>query len=484
MKVMLVNPPWYRLQGADFPEIPLGICSIASFIKSKGCEVKVYNADFGRGISFSYSDLYDNFNNYISILNNLEHPLWKEVIDKIVQFEPEVVGISLKTGSYRSGCNIAQLIKRFNKNIVVLAGGVHPTLLPKDVASLGYFDYVVKGEGEETTWELLEVIKKGQTPNQIKGVTFRYQDQIIDNSNRDFIKDLDSLPFVEREDIVDRELYPADALSLLMTARGCPHSCTFCASERIWLRKVRFRSAKNVVDEIKLVKDRFNSKHFKIRDDLFTMQKKRVIEIFDRLEKDRIDITWQCEVRADSIDEDIVKRMRKAGCVGVNIGIESGSERILAEIKKGETTFQMSRAIKLLKRYGINVGAFVMIGFLNETKEDIKQTLDFVRRVEPDHVISSILTPYPGTEVYNQALKDGLITLDNQWESFFHQSPKMGLARNKEEFASLAKDVLEYISNYNNNNFRKFKRKFFQTIQNPKAIALSLRSLKRKLLKI
>ncbi|MFC1668266.1 B12-binding domain-containing radical SAM protein [Chlamydiota bacterium] len=481
-KVMLVNPPWYILQGASFNEIPLGLCYLASFIKTKGHEVKVFNADFGEKKIRSYKKLYDGFSEYKSILNNLNNQVWKNVLEKILDFKPDVLGISLKTGSYKSGCNIAQLVKEYDSKIVTIAGGIHPTLQKKEVAYSGFFDYVVKGEGEETCSELLTALSEGKALDEIKGLVFlNNNNNLIETPDREFIACLDDLPFPEREEIIERDKYSSDAVSVVMTTRGCPYNCTYCASERIWRRKVRFRSPENVLKEIRQVKKKYNSKHFQIRDDLFTLKKERVLEICSRINKDKLNITWQCEVRADSLDEDIVKAMRNAGCIGASVGVESGSDEILTKIQKGETTKDLEKGIVLLKKYGINVGAFIMIGFPYEKETQLYETMNFIKRLEPDHVIASIVTPYPGTKMYEDAIDDGLIENEDLWEDFFHQSPKMGLTKDREGFNLIAQEILQEVERYNKAFGRRLKKKMRQFIRNPKAISKPVKSFVKRI---
>ncbi len=444
-KILLINPPWYILQGSSLSEIPIGLSYLASFLKGKGHQAEVYNADFSSPKYVGYKSLYENYSSYLSCLNNLDGEIWQGIIKEVREHKPDIVGITLKTGSYKSACNIAFLIKRNFPEIITVAGGPHATILPHETAQEGCFDYVVKGEGEITFSELVDRVEKDESLKGVKGLTYSENGKIIDNPVRPFIEELNSLPSLERDSHLHRKQYPPDAISLIMTGRGCPYACTFCASERIWKRKVRFRSPSNIVDEMIDVYKKYGSRHFKFRDDTFTLNKQRALEICDRLISQKLPVTWQCETRADCLDEELVRRMSKAGCIGVSIGIESGSERILKYIEKGETKENIEEGIKLLHKSGINVSAFMMIGFPTETEKEMAETMTFVKKLSPNHIILSILTPYPGTKIYDDSLRLGLLKDGSSWERWFHQSPEMGIAENKERFGELARGYLREV---------------------------------------
>ena len=456
MKVMLINPPWYIFQGSSFPEIPLGLSYLASFLKSKGHQVKVFNADFLSSTKSSDKSIFNHYSAYLSRLRNIRDPIWQRVEKEIRDFYPQVVGITLKTGSFVSGCMVANITKGISPEIITVAGGPHATLLPEEVLQEGTFDYVIRGEGEITFAELLEKLEKGEEGKELRGISALKNGKVIHNPDRTFIENLDNLPFPERDDHIPS--YSPEGLGLIMTGRGCPYACTFCASDKIWKRKVRFRSPENVIQEILFLYRRYGVTHLKFRDDTFTLKKDRVLDICDRIISTGIPITWQCDTRADCIDEEIARKMRQAGCIGASIGVETGSERLLRYIQKGETKESIKRGIRILRKYRINVAIFLMIGFPGETEEEIKETLEFARELSPHHMVLSILTPYPGTKIFQEAIKEGLLSPEKKrWESWFHQSPDMGLFQDREKFRELARWVFEEVEKYNTAFIRKWE---------------------------
>jgi radical SAM superfamily enzyme YgiQ (UPF0313 family) len=475
-RILLINPPWYSLQGAGFGELPLGLSCLASYLNTRGFDAYVYNADYsGKQIS-GYKSLYESYSAYLNILEDLDHPLWQGIIKKIIDFNPQAVGINLKTGSYKSATNIARLVKRSLPGVHLICGGTHATLLPKEVIAEGSFDFVIKGEGEETFLELLNTLKENKEPQEIKNITFRQGEKIIDNPLRPFIKDLDILPPPERDKLLNNQLYSSQAKAILMTSRGCPYECIFCASEKIWQRKVRFRSPGNVIEEIFLLKDKYKANFIKIRDDAFTLNRQRAIEICKAIEGR--DIYWQCDTRADILDEELVKFMKRAGCIAVSVGLESGSDRILTKIKKGESAQDIQRGVSLLNRFGINVGLFVMIGFPTETEEEIWQTLEFAKKLKANHIIAGVVTPYPGTPIFEEAKELGFKPDDPYWKAFFHQSPEMGLFKDKARFKEIEKKFFEKVEQYNNSFLRRGTKLIFSFLNDPNRILYKLKAIK------
>lgn len=460
MKVILINPPWFVLMGMSFEEIPIGLAYLASSLRVRGHDVRLFNADavFG-GRMPTHQRLFKRHEDYKSLLNDTRHRVWDGVKEQLRDFRPNVVGIHMKTPQYRSALNVAVIAKELNPSVKVVLGGPHPTILPEEVASQDGVDFVVAGEGEETLVELCEALEKGKDPDDIDGIVFRRNGAVVRNRSRRLIEDLDSLPFPERERIVDKRRYPAEAFGLIFTARGCPFQCTYCASHQIWTRKVRFRSPENVVAEIKHVRETYGTNYFKFSDDTFTVNMRRALRICELIISERIGIEWQCYTRADCVTEELAKAMNRAGCREALIGVESGSDRILEMTRKGETTEGIRRGIDFLKNAGVGVHVFVMMGFPTETASEVKETMEFAKSLGPISIVANILTPYPGTEVFNDAIKQGFIDEDVRYELFFHQSPVMGLSRamTEEEFARMKAYFIGEANRYNRRTLRSIK---------------------------
>lgn len=417
--------------GSSFDLMPLGLSYLAAVLRENNHHVTIYNADHTRGARFihSVSALTSRFPSYKRVLMNLSDPIWQEIKDKIHYYSPDLVGISVKTPTYRSSLNIAELVKEVDPTIPIVLGGPHPTVLPQETVEQNVIDIVVRREGEYTLLELVNAIEEGNDVGEVLGITYKKRERIIHNPDRPLIKNLDELPFPARDLLIDREIYSPDAFGSLFSSRGCPYRCTFCESHKIWTRKVRFRSPENVVAEIQQVREKYGTRKFDFEDDTFSIDKKRVMKFCRLVIQEKLDIVWSCTTRANLVDDDMLKAMRKAGCLSISIGVESGSEETLRKIKKGVSITQVEEASRLIKKHGIGFHAYWMIGFPWETKADIKKTISFMKELDADSNIYSILTPYPGSELYETVTKDGLIT-DLAYEDFFHQSPEMMLSRN------------------------------------------------------
>ena len=357
----------------------------------------------------------------------INHPLWKEVEAVVRQQSPDIVGISVMTPKYGSALNVSRLVKYFDPNIPVVWGGVHPTISPDETVENKDVDVVVRGEGEYTFLELIENL--GRLDN-VLGITYKKNGRVIHNPNRPLIENLDDLPFPSRHLILKNENYHSTAFGNIFASRGYPYNCIFCASHKVWTKKVRYRTPQNVVDEIKEIKSRFTTNQFRFEDDCFTLNKKFVRGVCDLLIEEGLNIKWTTETRADLVTNDLIKRMESAGCEDITIGVESGSEETLKKIKKGITLEQIRNANRILKENKMRFSAFFMIGFPWETKEEIGKTISLMKELDSHSAVFSVATPYPGTELYDMCRSEGLIPGKIDWSKFFHQSPDMYLTRN------------------------------------------------------
>lgn len=388
MKILLINPPWQFLYGKFKPAAkvgvnmpPLGLIYISGYARENGYkEIKIIDTEVS-----GYS------------------------IEMVKEYNPDVIGISSVSPNFQAACNIADEIKK-HLSVPVILGGVHVTVAPKEsMEKCLSFDYAVIGEGEITFKELLDAIKNNTPVNDIKGIVYRENNSIFQTAPRELVKDLDILPFPARK-LIEYTKYNFSVpksgiapLTLMVTSRGCPYDCIFCASKTIWGRNTRFRSADNVIAEIKEIAA-LGIKYIAFSDDTFTLKRDRVIDICNKLIKENLGITWQMMTRANLFDEELLILMKKAGLVRMSIGIESGDPEILRKIKKGVTLEEIEKAYKIAKKVGIETRGSIMIGHPFETKESMMKTLKFARNLsECMQMYINISTPFPGTELYEMA---------------------------------------------------------------------------------
>lgn len=420
-RILLATLPFYRLLGSHYNGMNLGINSIASVLKSRNYDVGVYNADYRDSRTYlSQEQLYDNYEHYLDVIHSEDHPLWNETVAAILEWNPEILGISMLTANYPVARIVCNKLKRHRPDLTIVVGGVHATLAHHELIKDRCFDFIVRGEGEFT---MLELVNSAPL-HQIKGLSYRDKaGRPVHNEDRPPIDPLDILPFPAR-DLYITSTHMMD-LGQIVTGRGCPFGCTYCASPLLWQRRIRYRSIPDVVTELKLISKKYQSSMIYISDDTFTLKKDRTLSLCDHIIDRGLAITWKCDTRVDCLDDKLVERMKQAGCELIKIGVESGSERILKEIQKGITKQKIRKAVACIKRHGIKLTVYLMVGFPGETDADVRQTIDFAQELDADYYSLSILTPYFGTEIYRHLANPEFQSASEHWEYFYHQGKKL-----------------------------------------------------------
>ena len=400
MKILLINPP----QDTQYPQPPLGLAMVAAVLEKNGYLVEILDLPT---LGFSENSL----------------PMI------IRQEKPDAVGITAMTPTISSAVSVAKKVKETDSNVTVLLGGAHATILPEEtLQNTPEIDIIVRGEGEQTTLELVKVLEENPgSINQVLGITYKEGASIKSNPLRPPILDLDSLPFPAFHllPVGKYRLHPPfgrrSPVMPIITSRGCPYRCIFC-SKSVFGKKYRSNSSAYVVDEIRLLNEKFGVKEIKFYDDVFTLDRKRVIAICRQLKEQGIDIPWTCETRVNLADSELLGVMKDAGCYMIEYGVESGNQRILNNLKKDITLGQAIEAFKLTHEAGIETVAYFMIGSPEETPQTIEETVEFVKKLDPDFVQFSITTPYPGTELYSLSVKHGYVP--EKWDEYVYADLK------------------------------------------------------------
>lgn len=449
-KILLVDPPWYIFQRIKTDSVSLGLMYIATVLKERGHDCLVYNGDFATYSLTGHEGVTVDYKNYINEIAHKTSHVWVDFSNLLEEFKPDYVGISMLTPKYGSAIEVAKIVRNYSPDITVFVGGIHPTLQPAETLKESSFDIAVVGEGEETVVELIKVLESNESLSSVKGIYYKENGMISQNPPRQLMEDIDVIPFPDFTLLHRFEEYSPDYLNRILTSRGCPFKCVYCASNKLWTRKVRFRAPEKVFEEIKYRYTKFGIRFFKFNDDTFTLNRQRLEKLCGLIIKDKIKIKWMCDTRSDKLNEDILKIMKKAGCRQVNIGVESGSEKILNFIQKGESLETTRNAFLLAKKLKVNTLAYFMMGFPSETKEDVQQSIKTMREIKPDSVCWSLFTPYPGTEIYNHLVENGLLAESPDWSCFFHHSPDMNFSKNisNREWLELIKLVDTAILDY------------------------------------
>jgi len=470
-RLLLIHPPFYRLFEETFSltRYPIALGYLASTVKRKTeWDVLSYNADFNNSsiagnyhIGFGFRTGL-GYQNYLNNLNDFSQSIWQEIKQTILEFSPSVVGISTMTPNFVSACNVARLAKEIDKNILVIAGGPHPTIIGKEALSCQDIDLLVQGEGERTLIEVLQNIENNKSLRDIKGIIYKKNGRIIENQAREYIEDLSELcfPYETTADVLkDFPLYPPQAFNNVFANRGCPYKCAFCGSRYIWSRKVRFRPIHHLVREIQQLQ-KMGVKFIYFCDDTFGVNKKWIMKACLALIKNCKGLKWSCETHIHLIDDDVLKMMKKAGCYKIEVGIESGNNTILKKMQKQITIENALEACNKIRKHGLELHAYFMAGFPDETEESLYDTLKAIKQVN-GNVMISIFMPYPGTELFEFCKQRGLIDDNFDVARYNHQSLNHfcpNIPRNK--FEKIVKEIEKIVDEKN----RKYRlQRLFST---------------------
>lgn len=404
MNVLLINPPNLNEIIANNPVIieeergyspPLGLLYIAASLEeSTGHRVSVLDAQ-------------------------VEKLDYDQIESRIRKLSPDVVGIAAMTLTLLDVIKTVETVKRVNRNTQVIIGGPHVHMFPEETINLSGVDYLILGEGEYAFRELLDRIGDSKALKAVKGVVFKEDGNIINTGLRDFIDDLDALPFPARHLTPYKKYYSLMAkrkpVTTMFTSRGCPYQCTFCDRPHLG-KRFRARSAGNIVNEMQEC-TKMGIHELLIYDDTFNVDKRRVIEICDEIKTRKLDLTWSIRARINNIDETLLRKLKSAECERIHYGVEAGTDKILRVLNKGITVAQVKRVFKETKKAGITTLGYFMLGCPGENLDDIHKTMKLMKDLEPDFVHITILTPFPGTKIYSEALSRGIIKGD-VWREF------------------------------------------------------------------
>jgi len=418
MKVLLVYPPDSYLAGEEYfvhRSPPLGLAYIAALLEKAGHDVEVIDCVIENWRQRIWED--DCYHVGLS---------WNEMRSRIKQVEPDIVGIScMFSCQFRNAQKTARLVKEVDPNIPVVVGGAHPSGAPSLVMKDPDFDFVIIGEGEYSMLSLVNCLEEGGSLDVVQGLVFRENDVLKINPRKHFPRDLDVLPFPARhlfpikEYLVLSADYKMNGISAkripfttMITSRGCPNRCVFCVIHKVWGRFWRARSPRNVVDEIELLVDKYKIREIHFQDDNLTLDKNRMRNICREILNRGVDISWTTPngVHVNTLDEDLLQIMKRSGCYRLFLGIESGNPYILNSIvEKGLSLARVREVVKLIKRLDMETVGFFVLGLPGETKDTMKDTVEFAKSLDLDHAQFSIATPYPGTDLYDQCKSMGYL---------------------------------------------------------------------------
>jgi len=395
---------------------------------SKAAKILSISAGITHPLGVAYIAAYLKQHSYsVKILDNTIEALSDQEIKKFIkQSSPRYVGLSMLTPAVNQALSIAETIKEAAPDTKIFAGGVHASSLPQEILKNDHIDIIVKGEGEETTLELLQTLDKKENLKNISGIIYKEKTEIKENPDRPLIKNLDDLPYPAYELLsMDKYYLPASRrlttkkIASIITGRGCPYKCTFCSHNAIFKAKVRLRTPENVLTEIKHLVKNFGVGELIIWDDCFTLDADRAIEIARFIKAENLNLTFSCSSRVDRASDKLFSNLYQAGCREILFGVESGSQEILNDLKKGTSVPQIEKAIALCKKHQMLAGCSFLFGTPKETKETIKETFKLLKKIEPDISMFCLLTPLPGSQLFDQVVEKRLLDIEKtNWDNF------------------------------------------------------------------
>jgi radical SAM superfamily enzyme YgiQ (UPF0313 family) len=401
MKVALIRPPEvHKYWNETRPS--LSISYIASYLEHHGIEVKIFDANFH---------------------------LWthRETVEKVVKFKPDLIGITSMTHEISMAHKIASLLKDSLHAVPTVIGGCHVTALPREtLEEFENFTYGIYGEGEQTMLALVRCLQQDTTEKlpEINGIVYRHAQEIKINppQKRLSSEELDKLPYPAFHHYYshNRALAGKRDYYVIISSRGCPYNCAFCM--QVLGRQVRRRSPENVVAEIEYAIDRYSAHTIYFLDEILLFNDQLTYDTLALIIKHNLPdrIRWRGLTRINFVNDKLINKAKEAGCFALEVGIESGSNEVLKRINKQITIEQAEEAVKIIKQAGIEVDANFILGHPHETIESVKTTIDFAAKLNPTTLAVGIMTPYPGTKIYEMALRGegGYRLLTKDWSKY------------------------------------------------------------------
>jgi len=418
MRVLLMSTP-YPIEENPIP--PLSLSYLAAVLQREGIEVQILDLLVSKNSA-------------------------SKISEKLEEYQPQVVGATCVTLNYPTAAKNLKVCKDFDPGIVTVLGGPHATFALKETLLRAlWIDVLVCGEGEMTLVELVRALEKGSDYRQIGGIAFREDKRVVKTEPRPLIEDLDEHPVPARHLLPLSKYRAINAPCTVITSRGCPYKCIFCSGPRLFGRRVRFRDPKLVVDEIESIITDYGFDRLNIVDDTFTLNHRHARAVCDEIMRRNLKFRWNVFARADTVTDDLLQSMKEAGCTWLLFGVESAAPEILKTIKKGTTPDDIRKGTKLATEAGIKVFNSFILGLPGESPETARQSMDFAQELDRAYGAKygfHLLSPLPGTELYEKPEEYGLRILSRNWAKYDANEPITETATMSPQM------VLEHIAEY------------------------------------
>lgn len=379
---------------------PLGLMYIAAVAREAGYDVQFMDAD----------------------------PDEMDIPDRVRRFAPDLIGLSFLTTEFEKACILSHKLKTALPGVILCCGGVHTTLDTETVLKKLDVDFCVVGEGEVTFLEVCKRIKRGQSYEDVKGICLLKSTRLIKAPPRGLIQDLDSIPFPARDLVNFPNIYLTFPgvirgnyirSTAVMAGRGCYFNCSFCSVNKMFGRGYRLRSPANILQEIVYLRETYGVRGIYFMDSTLTANRKWIVSLCEEIIRRKVKFVWSGNTRVDAVDIDMLRLMKKAGCVQIDYGVENGSRKVLKMLNKGISPEIAISAVGMTKDVGLRVGVTFMVGNPDEDRRDLEMTFNLAKKLKANYTVFFFSVPFPGTQLWEIARKRNLIpenvTYDNQW---------------------------------------------------------------------
>jgi len=475
LDLLFILPPLFAFMKRASSVFLLGPGYLVSYLKKKGITARIYNSDI-YGSNYREKSFFNvalakciravsgfvyfarRWADYYGHVNDLNNPIWNNLRIVLRKAKPRIIGISASMITIPSTAVVARIVREELPQAKIIVGGPGAVTCSEELIHNEAIDFLVLGEGEDTLTELVSfILGRENCPEhleEIRGIMYRNTSGIVTTPKRPLIADLDAVPFPDRDSMFvlgdDGEFQTIHLNADILASRGCPYPCKFCSAFAAWgTHKTRFRGADNILDELIHLNSVYGQRYFVFWDDLFVIDRERTIELCEKIISSGLEIEWVCLVRLNTIDAELLAIMKRAGCREIQIGIESGNNRILKHIGKDLTVAEIRDKVPIVRASGIEWGIFLIIGFPSETRVEMEDTLRLIDEIKPTWVAISIFTPYPGTVFFKELEEQGRLGGNFMRGDFWYPNNNYTGTMQDSEFRRFAIWALNYGDHYN-----------------------------------
>ncbi|MBU1164969.1 B12-binding domain-containing radical SAM protein [Patescibacteria group bacterium] len=442
MKILLINPPYASLKKINQHILSLSLPYLAAYLNQQGIVAKYINAEQTSMKNYFWKSAHEIYNHkiqkiYHKNLNNPNFIIWQMIKKEILLFKPDLVGITSTTSSHDSAEKTAQIVRKILPQARIVYGGPHATAKYKELVYNDLFDFIVRGEGEVTFYQLSKSLDLKEDLIKVNGLSYKTESRVVHNPNRSNIVNLDSIPSPQSFYDISKARYSCFSV---ITSRGCNNNCYYCATPFLW-PGLKVRSIDNVIEELKEGIRVHKTRHVFFLDANFNFSKERVIKLCNSIIDEKLNLVWYALCNLNVIDEELAQIMKKSGCYEIYVGVEAGDDKTMKDINKKIKIDEIEKSISILKKTGILCNAFIMYGLPNQSINSMKATNRLLRQIKFDGISPSMFFPIPGSKFYETIMSKNETYLSDSDCSFNDFKSSFQYHNENKEFVSVIKNL-------------------------------------------